>query len=323
MLLLNSGWISISHQRQTGSAGRGSCRRTYLHISALGQRWDAAGYRRGRGQAGGSGRLHGRRCARVTRPLWGIGDQSLQFVVGVSIDRAGNGCERAQQLGRWQSSDSSQSRGRFGSGHIRNGWRRPRFDGDPRLGSSSFGRVASWGTRSLCELGLRIQGHQFAFAFRRRLRLGGWRLGCRIESSQLIVGGKILFVRSGGRLWYVRSGGRPWGRGLRGVGLRRRRCRWLDGLGSAGLLDQAGDGGIAGHALKSKNEPRVQHPARRGGQFADRRPTGQLAKSRRRTVVLEGRRAILALSLRSARRSSFIRFPLDRRTGHDDPKTRL
>jgi len=54
----------------------------------------------------------------------------------------------------------------------------------------------------------------------------------------------------------------------------------LDGLGSAGLLDQAGDGGIAGHPLKPKNESRVQHPARRGSQFADRGPTGELAKRR-------------------------------------------
>ena len=107
MLLLNGGWISISNQGQPRSAGRRNRGRTYLDISALGRSWDAAGHGFGRGHAGGRGRLHRRRYTRVTRPLWGVGDQSLVFLVGVSIDRAGYRSERAQQLGRWQSSDSS------------------------------------------------------------------------------------------------------------------------------------------------------------------------------------------------------------------------
>ena len=60
----------------------------------------------------------------------------------------------------------------------------------------------------------------------------------------------------------------------------------------------------------------MQYSARRGRQFADRRPTGQLAD-----VFFERRRAILALCLRSTRRSFFI--GLDGHFGHDDPKTRL
>jgi len=60
----------------------------------------------------------------------------------------------------------------------------------------------------------------------------------------------------------------------------------LCGLGSARLLDQAGDSGVAGHPLKSKKKPRVQHTTRRGGQFANRRPTGQLGNRGRSVFVV-------------------------------------
>ncbi len=60
----------------------------------------------------------------------------------------------------------------------------------------------------------------------------------------------------------------------------------------------------------------MQNAARRGSQFADGRPTSQLAD-----VFFERRRGILALCLRSTRRSFFI--GLDGHFGHDDPKTRL
>ena len=96
MVLLNGGWISISHQRQTRSADQGRRGCTYLDVSALGQMRGATGSRRGWCQADGCWRLHRRRGPRVTRPGWGIGDQALVFLVGVAIGRAGNGSERAK-----------------------------------------------------------------------------------------------------------------------------------------------------------------------------------------------------------------------------------
>ena len=102
-------------------------------------------------------------------------------------------------MGRWESSDSSQSRGRFGGAHIRDGRWRPRLDGDARLGgpSTGFGRVA-W-IRALFELGLRVLGHLLAFTFRWRHWIVVRRLGCRVESGQLVVAGNVLRVVFGDR----------------------------------------------------------------------------------------------------------------------------
>jgi len=194
------------------------------------------------------------------------------LLVGVAIGGAGNRSERAQQLGWWQTSDSSQTgRGLNGANVPDFRWR-PCLDGDgfgsPR---TCFGRAAGWRTRAGFELGRRVLGYRLAFVLRGLFCLDR-RLGCGIQRSQLVVAlASIRFSLFDQRRF--------------SLGGRGRQRAWLSGLGSASLLDQAGDRGVAGHALKPKKEPRVQYAARRGGQFADRRPTGQFG-NRGRSVFL-------------------------------------
>jgi len=198
------------------------------------------------------------------------------LVIRVTINGAADSSERAQQTGRRQTSEPCQTgRGLDGVDVWDCRWR-PCLDWNAGFGSAQirFGRAACWRTRAGFELGLCIPGHQLALALRGWFCLDARRLGCGVEPGQFLVG-----LDTGG-FW------RPDLRRLSSLGRCGRRGGRLCGLGSARLLDQAGDSGVAGHPLKSKKKPWVQHTTRRGGQFANRRPTGQLGNRGRSVFVV-------------------------------------